>query len=113
MEVSAEVKEIDLETYTRTHFNMFEGNSELVTVRFTNDLLDAIIDRFGTDNARYFACDKKHFTVITRIHLSNPFYGWIFAFGNKAKIISPQRAVDDFKKLIDKLSRMYEPEDKE
>ena len=108
-----EVKQIDLETYTQTHFNMFTGDSELVTIRFTNDLLDSIIDRFGTKNARYVACDKKHFTVITRIHLSNPFYGWIFAFGNKAKIISPQRAVDDFKKLIDKLSGMYESEDKE
>lgn len=112
-EGSAEVKEIDLEAYTRTHFNMFEGNSELVTIRFTNDLLDSIIDRFGSDNARYFACDKKHFTVTTRVHLSNPFYGWVFGFGKKAKIISPQKAVDEFAKMIETLSGMYAPEETE
>jgi hypothetical protein len=92
---------------------MFEGNSELVTVRFTNDLLDAIIDRFGTDNARYFACDKKHFTVTTRVHLSNPFYGWVFGFGKKAKIISPPVAVDEFRKMVATLSDMYAPDETE
>ena len=108
-----EVKQIDLETYTQTHFNMFAGDSELVTIRFTNDLLDSIIDRFGTKNARYVACDKKHFNVITRIHLSKPFYGWVFAFGNKAKIVSPQKAVDDFAELVNSLSDMYKPEETE
>ena len=108
-----EVKQIDLETYTQTHFNMFEGDSELVTIRFTNDLLDSIIDRFGTKNARYVACDKKHFTVTTRVHLSNPFYGWVFGFGKKAKIISPPIAVDEFKKMVDTLSDMYTPEETE
>lgn len=108
-----EVKQIDLETYTQTHFNMFAGDSELVTIRFTNDLLDSIIDRFGTKNARYVSYDKNHFTVTTRIHLSNPFYGWVFAFGNKAKIIGSQRAVDDFAKLVNSLSNMYKPEETE
>lgn len=108
-----EVKKIDLETYTQTHFNMFEGDSELVTIRFTNDLLDAVYDRFGSKNARYVAVDSKHFTVTTRIHLSNPFYGWVFAFGNKAKIVSPQRAIDDFAKLVNSLSNMYKSEETE
>ena len=108
-----EVKQIDLETYTQTHFNMFTGDSELVTIRFTNDLLDAMIDRFGTKNARYVACDKKHFTITTRIHLSNPFYGWVFAFGNRAKIVSPPKAVDKFAELVNSLSDMYKPEETE
>lgn len=106
-----EIQEIDLETYTQTHFNMFEGDSELVTIRFTNDLLDAIIDRFGTKNARYYACDKGHFTVTTRVNLSNPFYGWVFAFGNKAKIINPPKAIDEFSSLITSLSGMYSPDE--
>ena len=108
-----EVKQIDLETYTQTHFGMFEGDSELVIIRFTNDLLDAVLERFGSKNAQYYACDKNHFTVTTKINLSNPFYGWVFAFGNKAKIISPQRAVDDFEKLLNSLSNMYKTEETE
>ncbi len=108
-----EVKHIDLESYTQTHFNMFTGDSELVTIRFTNDLLDSVIDRFGSKNVRYLAYDKKHFTVTTRIHLSPPFYGWVFGFGKKAKIISPQKAVDEMIKTIDMLSGMYAPEETE
>lgn len=112
-EGSAEVKEIDLKTYTQTHFNMFEGDSELVTIRFTNDLLDAAIERFGTKNARYAMFDKKHFTVTTRINVSNPFYGWVFGFGKKAKILKPQRAVDEMREIVHTLMSMYEPEETE
>lgn len=107
------IKEINLETYTQTHFNMFEGDLELVTIRFTKDLLDSIIDRFGTKNARYLALDKNHFSVTTKIHLSKPFYGWVFGFGNKAKIMNPPKAVDEFKELVDTLSGMYEPKETE
>jgi predicted DNA-binding transcriptional regulator YafY len=107
----AEIQKIDLDTYTQTHFSMFSGDSELVTIRFTNNLLDAIIDRFGTKNARYFACDKNHFTVTTRINLSKPFYGWVFSFGNQAKIVSPPKAVDGFSKILTSLSGMYSQEE--
>ena len=108
-----EVKQIDLPTYTQTHFGMFEGDAEMVTIRFSNHLLDAIIDRFGTKNARYYPSDSRHFTVTTKIHLSKPFYGWVFAFGNAAKIVSPQKAVDEFAKMVNSLSDMYKPEDTE
>ena len=102
-----EVQNINLDTYTQTHFNMFEGDEEIVTIRFTNDLLDAIVDRFGDKNARYYACDNKHFTVTTKVHLSNPFYAWVFGFGNKAKIMNPPKAIDQFAKMVNTLSNMY------
>ena len=103
-----EVKKIELKTYTKTHFNMFNGDSELVTIRFTNDLLDAVYDRFGSKNVRYLPCDDNHFTITTRINLSQPFYGWLFSFGNRAKILQPQRAVDEMKNAIAMLSEIYE-----
>ena len=107
-----EVKKIDLDTYTQTHFNMFDGDLELVTIQFTNDLLDSALDRFGSKNARYFASDDKHFTVTTKVHLSNPFYGWVFGFGKKAKIITPQKAIDDFTKMVNSLSDIYNSDNK-
>ena len=57
---------MDLETYTKTHFGMFEGEGENVTIRFTNNLLDAVVDRFGTKGVIYQAHDTKHFTVTTK-----------------------------------------------
>ena len=108
-----EIKQIDLSTYTKTHFNMFEGDSELVTIRFTNDLLDSVYERFGNRGAQYAEYDKKHFTITTRIHLSNPFYGWVFGFGKKAKIIKPQKAIDEMAKMIESISGMYKTEETE
>ena len=103
----AEINEIDLETYTKTHFNMFGGEGETVTIRFTNDLLDAIVDRFGTKNVIYQAHDKKHFTVTTRVHLSQPFYGWLFGFGNKAMVLSPASVQEEYAEQLQKLIGMY------
>jgi predicted DNA-binding transcriptional regulator YafY len=106
---SEEIKEVGLSTYTKTHFGMFEGKGEMVTLRFTNNLLDAVVDRFGTKGAIYQACDGKHFTVTTKVHLSKPFYGWVFGFGNQAKILSPETVKDEFRSELEKLVRMYEP----
>ena len=87
---------------------MFEGDSELVTIRFTNDLLDAAIERFGTKNARYAMFDKKHFTVTTKVYISPQFYGWVFGFGNGAKILKPAKVRREYSELLKKLIGMYE-----
>ena len=108
-----EVKQIDLESYTKTHFNMFAGDAALVTIRFTNDMLDFVYDRFGSKDTVYTAYDEKYFTVTTKIHLSRPFYGWVFGFGNNAKILKPQRAVDEMKEFLETISKMYKPEETE
>lgn len=102
-----EISKIDLETYTKTHFGMFEGECENVTMRFTNNLLDAVVDRFGTKGVIYRTCDKNHFTVTTKIHLSRQFYGWVFGFGNRAKIMSPPKVKQEFEDELQTIIGMY------
>jgi hypothetical protein len=106
-----EINQIDLETYTKTHFNMFVGEGENVTIRFTNDMLDAIVDRFGTKGVIYQAHDKGHFTITTRVHLSQPFYGWLFSFSNKAKVLSPAKVQEQYAEQLQKLLEMYQPQE--
>lgn len=106
-----EVEKIDLETYTKTHFGMYSGVGENVTIRFTNDLLDAVVDRFGTKDVIYRECDKNHFEITTRVHVSPPFYGWVFGFGNKAKILSPAHVVEKYKEYLKKVFDMHEKEE--
>lgn len=103
-----EISKVDLETYTKTHFGMFEGEGENVTIRFTNNLLDAVVDRFGTKGVIYQAHDTKHFTVTTKVYLSQQFYGWLFGFGNRAKVLRPTKVKQEYAEQLKKLLGMYE-----
>lgn len=96
-----------LTTYPQRVFSMYGGKRELVRIRFTNDLLDAIVDRFG-DYASYFTEDNRHFTVSVTVEISPTFFGWLCGFGNKAKLISPSRVVEDFTKHLAKMQGMYQ-----
>ncbi len=101
---------IDLSSYTQRVFSMYSGEQRLVSIRFLNHLLDAVIDRFGTKGVLYSKDDDKHFTVSTKVEISNQFYGWLLGFGNKAKLIEPPEAVEDFKTYLSKIKEIYESE---
>lgn len=91
--------QINLDNYTKEIFNMFSGKREFVTIRFTNDLLATIIDRFGTKGIKRL--DNNHFTLETHVMVSDQFFSWLCGFKKKAKIVSPPSLVDEFKSFLD------------
>lgn len=100
-------KEIDLRTYTQRAFSMFSGNEERVTLRFINPLLDAVIERFGTTDAVYSKCDKDHFTITTKVQVSEQFFGWLLGFGKRVQLVSPPEVQEKFVAYLDKVREMY------
>jgi len=102
-----EFKKIRLEDYALSHFGMFEGEREHVTLRFTSNLLDAVIDRFGTD-AIYNKVDSKHFSVTVSVAVSNQFYGWLCGFGYMVKVLSPPNVVEGYKAHLEKVKSLYD-----
>ena len=98
---------LDLETYTQRVFGMFGGKKRKLTIRFINPLLDTVIDRFGTKGVAYSKLDETHFTVSVEVEISEQFFSWICGFGNKAKILSPDFVVDEFREYLDKIRGMY------
>ena len=100
-------KNIDLENYTQRVFGMFGGKRVRVNMRFINPLLDTVIERFGTKDVRYEKKDDSHFTVSPEVELSEHFYAWLCAFGNKAKIIGPDFVIEEFTAYLDKIRSMY------
>ena len=101
-------KEIDIRTYTQRVFSMYGGKEENVQIRFSNFLLDAVVDQFGTKGASYSQYDERHFTVNTKVEVSPQFYAWLCRFGKAAKILSPQEVINGFKQHVDKIREMYE-----
>ena len=105
-----EFSKIDLKSYTKKVFSMFNGNLRTVEIRFINPLLDTVIERFGTGaNVFYSAMpDNRHFIVKTDVEVSKQFFGWICGFGNKAKILNPPSVVDEMKDYINTIQKVYE-----
>lgn len=64
-----------------------------------NALMDAIIDRFGTE-VKTFAYDLSSFRVVSHVAIDSSFYSWVFGFGGLVKIKSPQRVKMEYQAMI-------------
>lgn len=87
--------------YNRKIFGMFTGEEVNVRMRFSNDIVDVILDRFGKEII-IVPDGSDHFITTTTIMLSPQFYGWLSALGNMAQVLAPQAAVQG---MIDHLQR--------
>ncbi len=88
------------EEYSKTVFQMFAGPVAPVLLRCDNELMKTIIDRFGED-VEVVEHDDKQFTVSVKVMLSPPFYGWLFEFSGRIRILSPDIAIDIYKQMMD------------
>lgn len=101
---------LNLDTYLRRVFSMYSsGNLKRVKLRFTNDMLDTVIDRFGSGNdlIYIFDSDKRHFSVEVEIDVSDQFFAWVCGFRKKAKIISPPEVEEAFKQFLADITSRY------
>lgn len=76
--------------YMNSSFSMFSGATQDVKLRFDNQLINAVIDRFGK-NITIVADGDSHFTVRVKVKAEHPepFFGWLFQFGTMAEIVEP------------------------
>ncbi len=103
-----EMSEIDLAEYSRSTFGMFAGENAEVTFSVDNSLVGVIADRFGKNI--FITNDEdneNHFIAKVSVNVSEQFFGWVFALGDKIKIISPEDVVERFKEHSTKVSNLY------
>ena len=100
-------RDMDIRSYTQRVFNMFGGDRVRVTIRFELPLLDAAIERFGTNEAQYQKDGDTHFTVRAEVEVSKQFFAWLCQFGTKAKIIAPNNVAKDMKTFLSELANTY------
>ena len=80
-------------------FRMYNGNRKEVELICDNEMMDAIIDKFGKD-VNVLANDMKSFRVITEVAVGNVFFSWIFGFGGKVSIKSPQDVKEQYSQMV-------------
>lgn len=96
----------DMAVYSKQIFGMFGGNLTDVKIRFDNSLVGVIVDKFSK-NVFISVNDDGTFDMSTKVMLSPNFYGWLFALKDKAKIISPVSAKDEFLCFVEDVLKMY------
>ena len=97
----------DMSTYTSKVFYMFTGDETKVKIKFSEELVDTVIDRFGT-GVILVPDGCGSFTVTLDIVVSRQFFAWLTAFGNKAEIISPVSVRQMFADHLTTIMEVYE-----
>lgn len=91
--------DFNIDEFINASFHMFDSARQEVELICDNDVMDSIIDRFGEDVTTY-ANDMTSFRAVVDIAVSHIFYSWVFGFGGKVKIKSPENVKEHYKKML-------------
>lgn len=92
-------EDFDLNVYLNSMFHMYNGKRVQMDLVCDNDLMDAIIDKFGED-VTILANDMCSFRAIVNIAVGPGLYSWIFGFRGKVRIKAPSEVKDEYSKLV-------------
>ena len=82
-------EDFDIDEYINTSFRMFNSEHAEVELICDNEVMDSIIDKFGTEVTTY-ANDMTSFRAVVNVAVNHVFYSWVFGFGGKVKIKGPE-----------------------
>lgn len=98
--------DFDLAEYVMAHISMFSGEETEVKLYCDKSVVNAVLDRFGTEARIVPAKDGEHFKLFASVAVQPPFYAWLFQFGGKIVIQSPDwvrlEYIDMLKNVLDK-----------
>ena len=94
-------EDFNIDQYINTTFRMYNSEHEEVELICDNDVMDAIVDRFGEDVTTY-ANDMTSFRAVVNIAISHVFYSWVFGFGGKVRIKGPEDIKAEYEEMLHK-----------
>ena len=97
--ITPKPSDFNIADYAKSVFQMYGCEECEVTLRCDNSIMKYIIERFGEDVATT-AYDMKSFRAYVNVELSPTFYGWVFGFGGKIQILSPQKAMTEYRDML-------------
>ena len=92
-------KDFDLNVYLNSMFRMYNGQRKQIELVCSNDVMDAIIDKFGKD-VSVLANDMKSFRVLVNTSIGSVFYSWVFGFGGRVSIKAPEEVKAEYTKMV-------------
>ena len=88
-------------------YSMYGGKEETLRLQFDNSLMNVVIDRFG-EKVICHPNSETSFYINSEVQLAPTFWGWLFQFGNKAKVLAPEYAADIAKQKLAEIMKLYE-----
>ena len=89
---------IDMASYINMNFGMFgKMSGEPVNLRFKDDMVGIVIDRFGKDIPIKPSGEEGWSDTRVNVMISGQFFGWVFAMGGLVKIVGPENVLQMFK----------------
>lgn len=98
---------MDMAKYQKYTFGMYSGEVKKVSMVFTNDMMNAVVDRFGHDIMVHRE-DDRHFRVSVDVAISPQFYGWVFGLEKKVKIVAPEDVRQGYLDMMKGVREKYE-----
>ncbi len=102
----ADFMKYDMESFSQSTFNMFDGPLTGVTLRAKDSLVGVMIDRFGKDIPIHENGDGT-FDFTVDIRLSDPFLGWLVGIGKGVEITKPAEVREKMRELLEGIGKMY------
>ena len=97
-------EDFDFSVYLQASFRMFGVSHRAVELTCTNDVMDAILDKFGKETEAE-CCDEEHFRVRVEVVPGSVFYSWIFGFGGKVAITEPAEICAEYREMVMKAAQ--------
>ncbi|MCC5800548.1 helix-turn-helix transcriptional regulator [Rossellomorea vietnamensis] len=97
----------DVSKYVQSTFQMFAGDEEWIKIKFHNNLINVMIDKFGK-NVNIQRHGEDHFILSTKARVSTGLVNWILTFGSQAEVISPPSLIETVKTEVNKLYILYQ-----
>lgn len=102
--VAASKRDIDQNVqYVAQMFNMFGGETTLVTLSAPNRLVGTMIDRFGTKLTLFREGERFHFDQ--QVSVSPQFFGWVCGFGGEVRIEAPESVREQYRAHLEQLMK--------
>jgi len=91
--------------HTKMNFGMFSGEVVRATLAFDLSLVNVVLDRFGKDVQ--MRNRGSTFEITVDVSASPVFLAWMFQFGERAEIKSPDNLIGAMRGLLDSNSIKY------
>lgn len=85
--------------YTEQAFKMFGGQLEDVVLEFDRTLIGAVYDKFG-ESVKMMPSGENKIIATVKVRISPTFWGWLFQFGKKMRILSPEAISEAYQEQI-------------
>ena len=95
----ARLPEKQIAAFTKQTFSMFGGEPVTVTLRFANELIGAVYDKFGEDTPMRRVNEDSCAVTVT-VQVSPTFWGWVFQFQGKLRVTDPAALIEKYNALL-------------